>query len=235
MAKRIPLVLVPGLLCTEALFAAQVSGLADVAEMKVTREHRRHESLGDIAEAILAQAPPSFALAGLSMGGYIAFEIMRRAPGRVIALALLDTSARVDPPERVALRRDYIKLAARGKFIGISENLVKTFIHPNRQKDERLISGVRAMAKQVGRAGFLRQQKAILGRGDSLGVLAEIACPTTVICGKHDTLTPVEHSREMVDAIPGAVLEIIDFCGHLSPMERPALTNAALRRWLARV
>jgi pimeloyl-ACP methyl ester carboxylesterase len=235
MSEKTSLILVPGLLCTEALFEAQVTGLGDIAEITVTPEHRRHETIGHIADAILADAPPRFALGGLSMGGYIAFEIMRRAPERVIGLSLLDTSARADTPERTAEREGLIELASKGKFVGVSENLVKSFIHPNRHKDETLISAVRAMAKEVGRDDFLRQQKAVIGRSDSRADLAAVTCPTVVICGKHDAVTPPELSQEIADGIPGAELEIIQFCGHLTTMERPALTNAALRRWLERL
>ncbi len=232
MAEKTPLILVPGLLCTEALWEAQVSALADLAEITVTAEHRRHETITGIADAILAAAPPRFALAGLSLGGYIAFEIMRRGGGRVSRLALLDTTARADEPAERKRREDFIRLAEQGKFIGVSDTLARKFIHPNRHGDKALFDRVKAMAAEVGKDDFIRQQRAIMSRQDSRALLKEIACPTMVICGKHDELTPLERSREIAEGIAGAELVAIEFCGHLTTMERPAHTNAALRRWL---
>ena len=232
MKDAVPLLLVPGLLCTERLWREQVTALADLAEVTVTRAQREHASLGAIAEAILAAAPAQFALAGLSFGGYVAFEVLRRAPGRVARLALLNTSARPDDAARRRLRREQIALTGAGRFLGMSERLAKGFLHPDRQGDRRLVADVVAMAREVGREGFVRQQTAILRRPDSRPLLPGIACPTLVLTGRQDALLPLAVHQEMAAAIPGAELAVLENCGHLSPMERPAEVNLALRRWL---
>ncbi len=229
-----PLILVPGLLCTDALWRAQVAGLADVAHIAVTAEHTRHTDIGAIAAAILAAAPPRFALAGLSFGGYIAFEIMRRAAHRVDRLALLDTTANADPEARGRLRREMIKQAQMGRFLGVTDRLLPQFIHPDRLGDQILINAIKEMALAVGRDGFIRQQTAIIGRPDSRRDLAGIDCPTLVLVGRQDLLTPLARHEEMQAAIPGATLSVIEDCGHLSTMERPEQVNQALRDWLAR-
>ncbi len=230
----IPLILVPGLLCTDALWRAQVHGLADVAGITVTAEHTRHTDIGAIAGAILAAAPPCFALAGLSFGGYIAFEIMRRAPHRVDRLALLDTTANGDPEARGRLRREMIKQARTGRFLGVTGGLLPQFIHPDRLDDQVLVNEIKEMALRVGRDGFIRQQTAIIGRPDSRRDLAEIDCPTLLLVGRQDLLTPLARHEEMQAAIPNARLSVIEECGHLSTMERPDEVNQALREWLAR-
>ena len=233
MPKK-PLLLVPGLLCSELLFRPQQGGLSDVADMTVTTAQREHDALGPIAEAILAEAPPRFALAGLSFGGYVCFEIMRRAPERVERLALLDTSARPDTEEQRARRRALIELAQSGRFLGVTDRLLPLLIAAARLKDAALVEEVKQMAREVGLEGFLKQQKAIMGRPDSAPLLGAIACPTLVLCGREDQLTPLARHEEMAAAIPGAELVVIEECGHLSTMERPEAVNAALRRWLAR-
>jgi pimeloyl-ACP methyl ester carboxylesterase len=231
--NRLPLILVPGLLCTETLWQAQVEGLADVADVLVTTEHTRHTNLGAIAAAILAAAPPRFALAGLSFGGYVAFEIMRRASHRVDRLALLDTTARDDDDDRRKLRRNYIKQAQVGRFLGMTDRLISQFIHPDRLADGNLVDAVKKMALDVGRDGFIRQQTAIIGRPDSRRDLGGIECPTLVLVGGQDALTPVARHEEIQAAIPGAELRVIEDCGHLSTMERPDEVNQAMREWLA--
>ncbi len=231
-AAKPSLILVPGLLCTEALWRAQVDGLADVARISVTAEHTRHTDIGAIAVSILAAAPERFALAGLSFGGYVAFEIMRRAPHRVERLALLNTTARADSDERRKLRRNYIKQAQIGRFLGITNRLVAQFVHPDRLADEALTDAVKGMAQDVGREGFIRQQTAIIGRPDSRRDLPDIACPTLVLVGRQDTLTPLARHEEIQAAISGAHLSVIEDCGHLSTMERPDEVNRAMRDWL---
>lgn len=233
MSEKQPLILVPGLLCTDLLWRAQLDGLADLATMTVATAQREHDEVGAIAEAILAQAPPRFALAGLSFGGYVCFEIMRRAPGRVLRLALLDTSARADEEEQKARRRALIKLAQTGRFLGVTDRLLPLLIAAARLKDAALVADVKRMAQDVGRDAFLNQQKAIMGRPDSRPTLAGIACPTLVLCGRDDQLTPPERHEEIAAGIRGSRLVMLDDCGHLSTMEKPDEVNAALRAWLA--
>lgn len=232
MTNKVPLVFVPGLLCTEALFAPQVEALGDIADMRVVMDQTRWESLTDIAAAILAEAPAEFALAGLSMGGYVALEIMRQAPERVLRLALLDTSARADTAEQSSRRRGLIQLAEIGEFKGVTPRLLPILVHPARLEDAPLCDAIIAMATTVGKAGFLRQQKAIMARPDSRPGLAAIKIPTLVLVGRQDAITPVELSEEMAAAVPGSRLEIIEHCGHMSSMEMPKSVNKVLRSWL---
>ena len=166
------------------------------------------------------------------MGGYITFEILRQAPQRVSRLALLDTSPYPDTDERRALRRSFIDQSRRGKFKGVAPRLLPDFIHPDRLTDTALTGTVQAMAEGVGAEAFIRQQTAILGRPESSGELAAIDCPTLVLCGRQDKLTPVGVHREMAAAIPGARLAVVEDSGHLPPLERPQAVTALLRDWL---
>ena len=228
-----PLVLVPGLLCDAQLWRAQVEHLSDVAETWVP-DHTRSATMAGVARDILADAPfKEFALAGLSMGGYISLEIMRQAPQRVKRLALLDTAARADTPEQTKRRHEFIELAQRGKFAGITDTLMPLLVHPSRLADRPLTDAIRLMAKNVGKDGFIRQQQAIMSRADSRPLLATIRCPALILCGRQDQLTPLDRHEEMAAGIKGARLEIIEDCGHVSTMEKPDQVNRALREWLA--
>ena len=231
MADRAPLLFLPGLLCDARLWRDQVAGLADVADARVA-DLTLDDSLAAMARRALDGAPERFALAALSMGGYVAFEILRQAPERVTRLALLATSAAPDSPDRAARRRAAMKSLASGRFMGVTRRLLPQLIHPERVATP-LGDEVRAMAERVGGAAFLRQQTAILGRPDSRPMLASIAVPTLVAVGVADVLTPVAESRAMFRAIPGASLHVFGRCGHLPAMERPEKTTALLRGWLA--
>ena len=223
--------LLPGLLCDPALWDHQVRFLADVADIQIA-DLTRTDSMAGMAEAALAAAPPRFALAGLSMGGYVSLEIMRQAPERVLKLALLDTGARADTAEQTERRRSLIALAEAGKFDEIPPRLRPLWVHPDRQGEEELIQAITDMGKRVGPEAFLRQQKAIMGRPDSRPDLPRIDCPALVLCGREDASTPLELSVEMSSLIPNARLSIIEQCGHLSTMERPHAVTAMLRDWL---
>ncbi len=231
MAAKTNLVLVPGLLCSRALWAPQLAGLGDLAEMTVA-DHSRHATMEGIAGSILAAAPQRFALAGLSMGGYIAYEILRQAPQRVTKLALLDTGSRADAPERRAGRLELIALAEREGVRKAQEKLLPVLIHTDRLADKPLVEAVLQMADDIGLEGFKRQQAAIMARPDNRPLLAHIRCPTVVVVGQQDALTPPDLAREIAAGIAGARLEIVPDCGHLSTMERPEAVNRELRTWL---
>lgn len=232
MVERVPLVLVPGLLCTRALWEPQITGLADVAHMMVA-DHTRHDTMTGIAEAILAAAPHRFALAGLSMGGYIAFEILRLAPERVTKAALLDTGSRADTLERSAARRELIAAAERDGTRAVQDRLMPVLIHKERLTDKPLVEAILRMGEDTGIDAFRRQQMALMGRPDSRPMLKGIQCPVLVLVGREDALTPLELSQEIANGIPKAKLEIVSDCGHLSTMERPEAVNRALRSWLS--
>lgn len=225
------LVLLPGLLCDAALWAHQIAGLEGIARCRVA-DLSGHDSVAGLAESVLAAAPDRFALAALSMGGYVAFEIMRRAPERVTALALMDTSARPDSEEQSEVRRGLIALSRRGRFKGVTPRLLPRLIHADRLGDPEPAGTVMAMAGRIGQDAFIRQQTAIMGRPDSRPGLGAIACPTLVAVGRQDVLTPPELAAEMAAGIPGARLEIIEASGHLPPLEQPEATTGLMRAWL---
>ncbi|MBV9834108.1 MAG: alpha/beta fold hydrolase [Alphaproteobacteria bacterium] len=231
MAKE-PLILVPGVLCDADLYRDQVPALAAHADVSITMEQARHDTLPAIARAILDAAPPRFALCGLSMGGIIAFEIMRQQPGRVSRLALLDTNARNILADERKVREGRMQLVANGHVDVMIGLQLSRFIPLTRLGDEVLVDRVLKMVRRVGAATYLRQERALLQRVDSRPSLGAIACPTLVLCGREDAATPLIMSQEIAAAIPGAKLEIVEECGHLSTMEQPEAVNAALLRWL---
>ena len=188
------LLLIPGLLCTSDLYAPQMRARLQRARVLVA-DHTTAVSMPDIARSILASAPLKFALAGLSMGGYIAFEIMRQAPERVTRLALLDTSAKPDAPERPALRRAQVAAVEQSGFSAVEGKLIPLLIHPRRLTDAALVARISHMAQMVGVTHFARQQTAIAGRPDSRPGLGAIRVPTLVLVGREDALTPVEIGR----------------------------------------
>ena len=231
MAAATNLVLVPGLLCTKALWAPQIAALADIATITVA-DHMRHDTMAGIAKSILVAAPERFALAGLSMGGYIAYEIVRQAPERVTKLALLNTGSRADPPERREKRLALIALAEREGATKAQASLLPVLIHKARLTDKALVDTVLQMGKDTGTEAFKRQQTAIMSRPDNRPLLPTIKFPTLVIVGREDALTPPALAQEIAAGIPGAKLEIIPDCGHLSTLERPEAVNRAMRAWL---
>jgi pimeloyl-ACP methyl ester carboxylesterase len=231
MAQSLPLVLVPGLLCSARLYAAQIPALWPFGQVTVA-DHRRDADIAAIAKRILDNAPPRFALAGLSMGGYIAFAMLRLAPERIVKLALLDTSARADTPEQTATRKTQIAMAQGGRFGEIPEMSIPRFLHRNRQSDERMTTIVRQMAMDTGPEAFVRQLMANMSRPDSRPMLSAIRCPTLVVVGDGDEGTTPALNKEIADGIPGAKFTVIPDCGHLSTIEQPDAVNAALIEWL---
>jgi pimeloyl-ACP methyl ester carboxylesterase len=195
-------------------------------------DHTRDDSMAAIARRILNAAPPRFALAGLSMGGYIALEIIRRAPERVAKLALLDTGSRADTPEATAKRHTNIALAQSGRFNDVIDPQFPLYVHPDRVSDKALKADYLAMCHDVGAEAYVRQQQAIMTRVDSRSLLPMIDCPTLVLVGEQDEATPPALSEEMAAAIPGARLVKIPDCGHLSTMECPEAVTKALVEWM---
>jgi pimeloyl-ACP methyl ester carboxylesterase len=231
VSDNLPIVLVPGLNCSARLYAEQIPALWRFGPVTVA-DQRRDDSIAAIARRLLAAAPPRFALAGLSMGGYIAFEIMRQAPDRVAKLALLDTGAGPETAEQTERRRHRIALTKAGRFAKAVDMHFPVVVHRDRHGDAVLKLLVRAMAEETGPEAFLRQQQAIIGRPDSRPGLAAIACPTLVLVGDGDALTPPALAQEMAAGIPGARLVVIAKCGHLSTLERPQAVTQALVEWM---
>nr|WP_307718701.1 alpha/beta fold hydrolase [Azospirillum sp. B4] len=220
------------MLCDAALWRHQTRDLADLADVRVA-DLTGAESMADLAAGVLAMAPRRFSLAALSMGGYVALEVMRRASDRVERLALMDTSARPDSPEQQRRRQGLLALARTGRFRGVTPRLLPQLLHPDHQDDPAIAGEVMAMADRVGRDAFIRQQGAILGRPDSRPDLPAIRCPTLVAVGREDQVTPVACAEEMAAAIPGARLTVLERCGHLPPLERPGETTALMREWMS--
>ena len=223
--------LIPGLLASARMYAAQVPQLWRAGPVMIA-DHTRDDSMSGIARRILCAAPARFALVGLSMGGYIAFEVLRQAPQRIAKVALLDTSARADAPEQTAMRRAQMTLASQGRLAEVVEQQFPRLVQRARRADVELRQLFDLMAQEVGAAGFIRQQTAILGRADSRPTLANISCPTLVLVGEGDELTPPELAAEIAAGIPGARLTTVPQCGHMSTLEQPDEVTRALLEWL---
>lgn len=228
----LPIVLIPGLLASPRLYAEQIPELWRLGPVTVA-SHTSDDSMGAIARRILATAPARFAVAGLSMGGYICFEILRQAPERVAKLVLLDTSALPDTPEQSEQRRAQIAMARSGRLGELTDMMFPRLVHARRWGDESLRRICRAMVQEVGTEGFSNQQTAIIGRPDSRPGLAAIRCPTLVIVGDGDLLTPPERAEEIANGMPGARLAVIRDSGHLSTLEQPAAVTRHMVEFLS--
>lgn len=228
---KIDVVLCPGLLNDIGLWQHQVDSLQDIATFQVA-DLSRHDRIGDMAQAILDRAPERFVLAGLSMGGYVSFEIMRRAPERVIRLALFDTSSTATNEESRAQRVEMIKLAQKGGLSRMFEQMLPNLLSPVNLDNSRIVGEVRNMAERAGAETFARQQTAIMNRLDSRPGLSAITCPALVVCGRQDALTPPGQMAGIATAIPEARFVVIEEAGHLTPLEQPQAVSALLRYWL---
>lgn len=229
--KRIPLIFLPGLLCDAHLWQHQADALADLADPR-TADLSADDSIAAMAARVLENAPKRFALCALSMGGYVAFEIMKQAPERVTKLALFDTSARPDNAKRAAVRKAGIASLKHGKFAGVTEKLLPQLVH-EAHVHGRVAKDIMAMAVRVGGEVYIRQQTAILERGDYLPGLKDINIPTLVAVGDADVLTPVADALQIHWGIAGSKFHLFRNCGHLPALEVPDETTALLRKWLA--
>jgi pimeloyl-ACP methyl ester carboxylesterase len=198
-------------------------------------DNRRDDTIGGMAARLLADAPGTFVLVGLSMGGYVAHEVVRQAPGRVRGLVLISTSARPDTVEQRESRRRQQQAVLDGGFDELVEGIYPVLPDPANLADEHLLAGWRLMAGDVGAEAFVRQLDAVMSRPDSRPGLAAVACPTAVIHGTGDRLISPDHAVETADAIPGAVLTLVDRAGHMLPQEQPTAARAALAALLDRV
>ena len=219
------------MMCDERLWAHQIAAMSvpvQVADLS------KSDNLGEMAEQVLAEAPPRFALAGLSMGGILAFEIWRQAPERVTHVALLDTNPHPDTPSKKALRFEQISAAASGKLEQLAiESLKPLYLAEKNRNDEKILETILDMALKLGPEVFERQSLAVMNRPDSVPTLADISCPSSVICGREDAICPVGFHELMAQEIPDANLVVIDDCGHLSSMEAPVVVTEELMRLFA--
>lgn len=226
------LFVLPGLLEDADAFEEVIAGLADVATCTVA-DMTRADTIAGLAKEALRQAPAGkFLLAGHSMGGYVALEILRQAPERVAKLALVNTHARPDTPESTENRRRLMALAERD-FDQVITTLTPKLMTADHQKDPILTGTIAAMALGVGKDAFKRQQTAIIGRIDSRPHLKDIRVPTIVIAAREDQLMPVELLQELAGGIPGARLAIVEDSGHMASIEQPEEVARLLREWIA--
>lgn len=220
--------LLPGMMCDERMWSHQVSGLSVPVCVADTS---RADNFPDMAAQVLAAAPDRFALAGLSMGGILAFEIWRQAPNRVSHVALLDTNPHPDDPAKRAIRNEQIEAAASGRLEQLAiESLKPLYLAEKNRDDAELLDTILDMALALGPDVFERQSLAVMHRQDSVPTLATITCPTTVICGREDAICPVQYHELMAGEIPNANLVLVDDCGHMSSMEQPAVITRELQQ-----
>jgi pimeloyl-ACP methyl ester carboxylesterase len=230
------LFLVPGLLCDDTVWASQAAALADIAAVHVANNGDT-DSLGVLAESIIAHAPPRFALAGHSMGGRIALEVARRVPERLLGLALLDTGYEALAPgeagEREAAGRYALLAMARREGMRVmARTWLQGMVYPPRLTDEELVEPILDMFERRTPDQFALQIKALLTRPDAASVLPTLQCPTLVLCGREDAWAPPSRHDVLARMIRHGTLEIIPDCGHMSTLERPQAVNQAFRRWL---
>lgn len=225
-----PLVLLPGILCDADLWRDQIEHLASGRDCIVPLLDAT--TIEAMADAVLHAAPRRFALAGLSMGGYVALAIMRRSPERVGRLFLASTSARPDSPEQAAGRLAGIAEVEAGRFDRVIERLMRVLVAPHRLDDAGLVDRVGAMMRRGGADLFVRQQRAVAARPDARPALKHIAVPTRIIAGESDRVIPPVHTREIAASIDGAAFTPMAGCGHLPPLERPGEVTRALEAWL---
>lgn len=226
------LLLLPGTLCSAVLFEHQVAHLADICDPRVIDVHR-HDSLAAVAQYVLEQAEGQIAVAGLSYGGIVAFEMWRQARERIAKLALLNTNPHEASPQMRQNQQRFVGMAHLGEFREITTDYLKdTMLHPEHQKDLALRRKVLAMAETIGVEGFVNTVKAQLGRPSSIPDLPQITCPTLVLTGREDNVVPVHVHEDTARALPNSRLVIVEQCGHLSTLEQPEIVTAALRDWL---
>jgi len=215
----LPIVLITGQLLTDAVWQPLLDAWANRAV--IVADNRSDDRIEDFAQRLLDNAPPKFVLIAHAMGGFVAFEVMRRAPERVAKLVLISTLASADGPAQTARRQGYIDLVESGRFDQVVEERIPILFPEEKRSDERLLGIARKMAADTGAGTFLAQQRAIMARIDSRPRLGEIAVPTLLIWGEKDGITSRAHHDEILDAIPGARLEVVAGAGHLPTVEAP--------------
>lgn len=228
---RQTLVLIPGLLNDAELWRDQIAALECEVDCHVA-DITQGDDLETLARGILSGAPPRFALAGFSLGGYVAIEVARQAPERIERLALLDTSISPDSPERSRTRRQLEdKAGMPGRFHGFGNQLLRTYLSARHLEDEAIVARIRGMTERLGAEVFIRQSR--IERKDGTQVLAALTCPVLILCGEDDVLTPVSEHVRMAALAPQSTLVAVPGSGHMTPIEDPQAVIMALRDWLS--
>ncbi len=226
-----PLVLLPGMMCDGRLFAPQIAAFSHERAVMVA-PLTGADTMSALASSILAIAPPRFALAGLSMGGIVAMDMIRQAPERISRLALLDTNAKADPPQNAAIREAQVEKALNGGLRAVMRDEMKPNYLANGPERDRILGLCMEMAEDLGPQIFADQSNAIKRRPDQQETLRKVRVPTLVLCGEDDRLCPLERHELMHDLIPGSHLAVIPGAGHLPTLEQPDPTNRRLNEWL---
>lgn len=226
-----PVVLITGQLLTDAVW--QDIGAAWAGRGVLMADHRQDDRIEDFAQRVLDNAPPTFVLVGHAMGGFIAFDIMRRAPQRVSKLVLISTLASADGPAQTARRQGYSDLVEAGQFDQVVEERIPLLFPPEKRQDERLIGLARRMASDTGADAFLAQQRAIMARIDSRPDLHKITVPTLLIWGEQDGITSRAHHEEIAAEIAGAEFVTLPNIGHLPTIEAPQETAQIIANFIA--
>lgn len=232
MANQRDIVLIPSQLCMELVFENQMATLSALGRPRVFTQ-RDHDTVGAMAQSVLDASAPNFALITHGMGGFVAFEMLRREPARITRLILMSALAPADTPKQTERREGYLRLVEQGKFDGIIEERIPMLVHPARTGDVAITSILRRMAKDTGPEIFQRQQRAIMARPDSRPSLGAIACPTMLLFGRQDGITTLDHQTEMLNAMPDVRLEILEECGHMMMLEKPADVNGRISTFLS--
>ena len=226
-----PLVLLPGMMCDARLFGPQIDALSGTRPIHIA-PITGHDSTAALAAEVLAHAPPRFALAGLSMGGIVAMEIMAQAPDRIDRLALLDTNPRAELPEIRAAREPQMTRVREGQLRAVLRDELKPNYLADGPRKQAILDLCMDMGLSLGSGVFINQSKALQTRPDRQEVLNTVSCPTLILMGEGDRLCP-RHRHELMHAlIPGSTFTVIDGAGHLPTLEQPVATTAALQRWL---
>ena len=226
-----PLVLLPGMTCDARLFAPQINAFSGQRPLLLS-PIGGHDSMTALAAAVLETAPPLFNLAGLSMGGIVAMEILRRAPERVARLALIDTNPLAEDADRRRLREAQIERVDGGELTTVMRDEMKPHYLVDGPRKRDILELCMAMALDLGADVFVRQSRALLSRPDQTATLRGTRTPTLIMCGAEDALCPPERHRLMQELVPGSSLEIVTGAGHLPTLEQPQATNTALARWM---
>ncbi|MEY1554785.1 alpha/beta fold hydrolase [Yoonia sp. R2331] len=223
-----PLILLPGMMCDARLFAPQINVLPDAQVMPIDA----HDTVAALAADVLAQAPPCFAIAGLSMGGIVAMEVLRQAPDRVDRIALLDTNPKAEHPNFAASREPQIAKVAKGDLIPVMRDEMKPNYLTDGPNRAAILDLCMDMAADLGPDVFIRQSRALQTRPDQQDTLRNCQVPALILCGRDDALCPVHRHQLMHDLIARSTLHIVENAGHLPTLEQPDETTAALMRWL---